>query len=82
MWDLASELTIIYEDCIRLLVLHRFKCECLKVAVLKNKWLAQHLGGKTEDNLNLLIAVEYLAFQETCFLLFSSMKCQRLWIQG
>ena len=24
----------------------RFKCECLKVAVLKNKWLAQHLGGK------------------------------------
>ena len=24
---------------------HRFKCECLKVAVLKNKWLAQHLGG-------------------------------------
>ena len=24
----------------------RFKCECLKVAVLKNKWLAQHLGGQ------------------------------------
>ena len=47
MWDLVSELTIIYEDCIRLLVLHRFKCECLKVAVLKNKWLAQHLGGNT-----------------------------------
>eukprot|EP00090_Calanus_glacialis_P034823 TRINITY_DN5891_c0_g1_i1.p1 TRINITY_DN5891_c0_g1~~TRINITY_DN5891_c0_g1_i1.p1 ORF type:complete len:780 (-),score=227.21 TRINITY_DN5891_c0_g1_i1:391-2730(-) len=23
----------------------KFKCECLKVAVLKNKWLAQHLGG-------------------------------------
>ena len=23
----------------------RFKCESLKIAVLKNRWLAQHLGG-------------------------------------
>ena len=23
----------------------KFKCESLKVAVLKNRWLAQHLGG-------------------------------------
>ena len=23
----------------------RFSCESLKVAVLKNRWLAQHLGG-------------------------------------
>ena len=28
---------------------HRFKCECLKVAVLKNKSLAQHLGGENWD---------------------------------
>lgn len=24
----------------------KFKCECLKVAVLKNRWLAQRLGGE------------------------------------
>ena len=23
-----------------------FKCECLKVAVLKNRWLAERLGGE------------------------------------
>ena len=34
----------------------RFKCECLKVAVLKNKWLAQHLGGDERLKLQLLIA--------------------------
>ena len=24
----------------------KFNCECLKVAVLKNRWLAQRLGGE------------------------------------
>jgi hypothetical protein len=24
----------------------KFHCECLKVAVLKNRWLAERLGGK------------------------------------
>ena len=24
----------------------KFSCECLKVAVLKNRWLAQRLGGE------------------------------------
>ena len=24
----------------------KFKCECLKVAVLKNRWLAERLGGE------------------------------------
>ena len=32
----------------------KFKCECLKVAVLKNKWLAQHLGGKSRNQQELM----------------------------
>lgn len=32
----------------------KFKCECLKVAVLKNKWLAQHLGGKSRTEQDML----------------------------
>ena len=35
----------------------KFKCECLKVAVLKNKWLAQHLGGQLWFNFEEVIKI-------------------------
>ena len=51
-------LTRIDASCLLLSNFERFKCECLKVAVLKNKWLAQHLGGN-QNILHLLLTKKY-----------------------
>ena len=63
--------------CMASILNHRFKCECLKVAVLKNKWLAQHLGGKTWSNLNLLyvLSKSFRRHVFRCFQVWSARGC-------
>ena len=63
--------------CIASILVHRFKCECLKVAVLKNKWLAQHLGGKNWSNLNLLqiLSKSFRRHVFRCFQVWSARGC-------